>query len=62
MTAILLFLIVLFSGAICAGAGYWFYRASLERKKNVVPPQTVRRPIRNEAWDRAVQAARNRNW
>jgi hypothetical protein len=62
MTAILLFLIVLFSGAICAGAGYWFYRASLERKKIVVPPQTVRRSIRNEAWDRAVQAARNRNW
>jgi len=61
MTAILLLLIVLFSGAICAGAGYWFYLAFLERKKNAVPPQTVRRPIRNEAWDRAVQAARNRN-
>jgi hypothetical protein len=62
----LLFLIVLLSGAICAFAGYWFYRAAKERKQNIgrpkIAPEIARRPIRNDAWDRAVRAARNRNW
>ena len=65
METLLLVLIVLLSGAICAFAGYWFYRAAQERKQHVRPPQIApeiaRRSIRNHAGDRAVRAARNRN-
>ena len=66
MQTVLLFLIVLLAGAICAFAGYWFYRAARERKQSIgspqISPQIARRSIRNDAWDRAVRAARNRNW
>jgi hypothetical protein len=62
MGALLIFLIVVLSGVICALAGFWFYRATQEHKQNIGPPQIARRPIRNDAWDRAVRAARNRNW
>jgi hypothetical protein len=66
MGALLIFLIVVLSGVICALAGFWFYRATQERKQNIGPrqiaPDIARRPIRNDAWDRAVRAARNRNW
>ncbi len=62
----LIFLIVLLSGAICAVAGYWFYRAARERKQHAGPPplapQIARRSARNRAWDHAVRSARNRNW
>ena len=61
MEALLIFLIVLFSGALCAFAGFWFYRAARERKQNVMP-QIARGPAKNDAWDRAVRDARNRNW
>jgi uncharacterized membrane protein len=63
---LLLVLIVLLSGVICALAGYWFYRAAQERKRNAggpqIAPEIARRPVRNVAWDRAVRNARNRNW
>jgi hypothetical protein len=66
METLLLFLIVLLAGAICAFAGFWFYRAAKGRKQNIgrpqIAPEIARRPIRNDAWDRAVRAARNRNW
>jgi hypothetical protein len=65
METLLIFLIVLFSGAICAFAGFWFYRAARGRKQDVMPPlapQIARRSARNQAWDRAVRSARNRNW
>jgi len=62
MQTLLLFLIVLLSGAICAVAGIWFYRSTREERQDIEPPETTRHAIRNEAWDRAVQAARNRNW
>ncbi len=62
----LIFLIVLLSCVICALAGYWFYRAAQERGRHAgLPPpapQHARRPDRNDAWDRAVRAARNKNW
>ncbi len=58
----LLFLIVGLTGIICALAGFWFYRASRESKQSVTPPPLARRAARNEAWDSAVRAARNRNW
>ncbi len=61
MEALLIFLIVLLSGAICAFAGFWFYRAVRERKQNAMP-QIARSPARNDEWDRAVRASRNRNW
>jgi|GEM_PF-1931684 hypothetical protein len=66
METLLLVLIVLLSVATCALAAYWLYRATQERKQNIGPrqiaPDIARRPIRNDAWDRAVRAARNRNW
>jgi hypothetical protein len=66
MGALLIFLIVVLSGAICALAGFWFYCAARERKQNIWPPQMApqiaRRPVRNDAWDRAVRASRNRKW
>ncbi len=66
MEALLLFLIVLLSGAICALAGIWFYRAAQESRKDGGPALLAQeaepRSIRNDAWDRAVRASRNRNW
>ena len=65
MEALLIFLIVLLSIAICAFAGFWFYRAAGERKQKVMPliaPEIERRAVRNIAWDRAVRSARNRNY
>lgn len=62
MQTLLIALIVLFCVAICAFAGYWFYRAARDRRQYVSPPETSHRPARNIAWDRAVRAARNRNW
>jgi len=65
MEAPLIFLIVLLAGAICALAGFWFYRAVRERKQNVMPPvalQIARSPARSDAWDRAVRASRNKIW
>jgi hypothetical protein len=61
MQTLLISLIALFSVAICAFAGFWFYRAAQGRKQNIRPPQVSHRPVRNVAWDRAVRAARNRN-
>ena len=61
----LVFLIVLLSGVICALAGFWFYRAAQERRRHAGPPpapQNGHRSDRNAAWDRAVRAARDRNW
>jgi hypothetical protein len=63
---LLIFLIALLSVAICAFAGFWFYRAARERRQNITPlplaPELAHRTARNYAWDRAVRAARNRNW
>lgn len=64
MESLLIYLIVLLSIAICAFAGFWFYRAARERNQVLVPliaPEIGRRAARNVAWDRAVRAARNRN-
>jgi hypothetical protein len=58
----LLFLIVLLTIVICAVAGYWFYRDIQARKHSGWSPQDARHAARNLAWDRAVRAARNRNW
>ena len=58
MEAALLFLIVLLSGAVCALAGLWFYRASQEPKHSVRPPQIARRAARHDPWERAVRAYR----
>jgi hypothetical protein len=66
MKVLLIFLIVLLSVAICAFAAFWFYQATRERRQNAAPlllaPELARRTARNHAWDRAVRAARNRNW
>jgi flagellar basal body-associated protein FliL len=66
METLLLVLIVLLSVTTCALAAYWLYRTAQERKQHAgspqLAPQIARRPIRNDAWDRAVRAARNRNW
>ena len=64
MEALLIYLIVLLSVAICAFAGYWFYRTAREPEQNVMPliaSEIGHRAARNIAWDRAVRAARNRN-
>jgi hypothetical protein len=58
----LIYVIALLSCAICAIAGFWFYSAARERKHNLAPPQLTHQRVRNQAWDRAVRAARNRNW
>ena len=66
METLLFVLIALLSGAICAVAGFWFYRTAQERKRNIgrlqLAPEIAQRPVRNAAWDRAVRNARNRNW
>ena len=65
MQAPLIFLIVLLSVAICAFAGYWFYRAAQERRQHAGPqlaPRIARRSARNDEWDRAVRASHKRNW
>ena len=62
--SLLIYLIALLSVAICAFAGFWFYRAARERRQDVIPliaPEHRRRAVRNVAWDRAVRTARNRN-
>lgn len=65
METLLIILIVVLTCAICALAGFWFYRGSQARKNNMGPLQTAseiaHRPLRNAAWDRAVRSARNRN-
>ncbi|MEK7436319.1 MAG: hypothetical protein AAB150_05515 [Pseudomonadota bacterium] len=64
MESLLIYLIVLLSVAVCALAGFWFYRTAREHKQNPMPriaPETGRHAARNIAWDRAVRAARNRN-
>ena len=61
MQTLLIYVIVLLSAAICAVAGIWFYGATRGRKQDSAPPQIAHRSIRNEAWDRAVHAARKRN-
>jgi hypothetical protein len=60
MEILLIFLIVLLSGAICALAGFWFYRAAQERKQRVRPPQIARRAVRDDPWERAVRASRDK--
>ena len=66
MEALLISLIVLLSAAICALAGFWFYRTAQNRRNNSgwppIAPETAHRSNRNKAWDRAVLAARNRNY
>ncbi|MDP1909148.1 MAG: hypothetical protein Q8K85_12670 [Hyphomicrobium sp.] len=62
MQTLLIYVIVLLSAVICAVAGLWFYSAARERRQNIAPTPVAYRPVRNEAWDRAVRAARNRNW
>lgn len=61
----LIILIVVLAGAICACAGYWFYRAAQEREQHAgapeLAPQITHRSARNRAWDGAVRSARNRN-
>ncbi len=64
MEVLLIYLIVLLSVAICAFAGFWFYRTARERKQNDMPliaSEMGHRAVRNIAWDRAVRAARNRS-
>ena len=62
MQTLLIYVIVLLSVAICTTAGFSIYSAARQRKQTIAPPQIAHRPVRNEAWDRAVRAARNRNW
>jgi hypothetical protein len=66
METVLLYVIVLLLVAICALAGFWFYRATQVRGQHAGPPQPApeiaHHSARNRAWDRAVRSARNRNW
>lgn len=60
MDPLLIYVIVLLSVAICALGGFWFYRADQARRKNVTPPQIVRRTARDDCWESAVRASRDR--
>ena len=60
MEILLLFLIVLLSGAICVLAGFWFYRAARERKQSVRSPQIARGAARHDPWEGAVRASRDK--
>jgi len=56
----LLFLIVLLSGAICALAGFWFYRSARERRKSGMPARIGRRAGKHDPWEDAVRAFRDK--
>lgn len=60
MDTLLILLIVLLLGAICALAGFWFYRASQESKAGVKPPQIARRTGTDDRWESAVRASRDK--
>lgn len=60
MDTLLIFLIVLLLGAICALAGFWFYRASQESKRSARPPQSARRNAEDDRWESAVRAYRDK--
>lgn len=60
MEPLLLYVIVLLSVAICALGGFWFYRAGQARRKIATPPHAARRTARDDCWDGAVRASRDR--
>jgi hypothetical protein len=65
MQTLLLVLIVLLAGAICALAGFWFHRATRQCEQDVKLPQNVKLPqiargtISSEQWESAVRASRD---
>lgn len=60
MEPLLLYVIVLLSIAICVLVGFWFYCEGQARRKNAAPPHRVRRTARDDRWEGAVRASRDR--
>ena len=60
MEPLLIVLIVVLSGVICALAAFWFYRASREHKHGVKPPPTANRAAKDDHWESAVRAFRHK--
>jgi hypothetical protein len=61
METLLLVLIVLLAGAICALAGFWFHRATQECEQSAGRPQIARGASGNERWESALRASRDRS-
>jgi hypothetical protein len=58
MEKLLLYVIVLLPVAIFALGGFWFYRASQERRARA--PQPARPAAKHDRWEGAVRASRDR--
>jgi hypothetical protein len=61
METLLLVLIVVLTGTICALAGLWFHHATQEGEQSAVPPQFARGASANAAWEGAVRASRDKS-
>jgi hypothetical protein len=60
MQTLLLVLIVVLAGAICALAGYWFHRATEEHEHGARPPQFARDTSGDAQWEGAVRASHDK--
>lgn len=58
MAILLLILIVLLTGIICALGGFWLYRERQARGQGVRTTKIARRPAAYDQWDGAVRVFR----
>ena len=60
METLLLVLIVVLAGTICALAGFWFHHATKEHDQSAAPPQFARDTSGDAQWEGAVRASRDK--
>jgi len=58
MAILLLIVIILLSGVICALGGFWLNREKQARGQRVRTPKIARRPATYDQWDGAVRVFR----
>ena len=60
METLLLVLIVVLAGAICALAGFWFHQATEEQEHRARPPQFAHGASGHAHWESVVRASRDK--
>ena len=60
METLLLVLIVVLTGTICALAGLWFHHATQEDKASARPPQFAHGATGHAHWDGVARASRDK--